>query len=111
MSRWLEASIEAARERDVPWDSERAARVEQGVVARRARSAAVSFIPWPLARLTLGALSGAALCASVIHVSHLIRERGHSEGPIGEIAPISQADPPEAPASVGERPVGDGGFD
>lgn len=107
MSRWLEASIDAARARPVPWDAEHAARIERAVAARRARSAVTA----PLARLTLGGLASAALCASVIHVSQLIRERGLSEEGSEEAAPLVQADPPESPASLGERPVGDGGFD
>ena len=107
MSRWLEASIEAARARHVPWDAQRAARVERGVAAQRARSAVAA----PLARLALGGLASAALCASVIHVSQLIRERGVSDERFEETAPLVQAGPPDPPAPLGERPVGDGGFD
>ena len=112
MSRWLKASLEAARAQEVPWDAERAARVGRDIAARRARSAvAASFISRPLARLTLGGLASAALCAAVIHVSQLIRERGYSEERFGEAAPLLQADLPEPAAARGERPVGDGGFD
>jgi hypothetical protein len=111
MSPSLEAAIESARARDVPWDAERSARVERAIASRRTRWAMSAR--W--ARWTLGGLASAALYASVLHVSavggepRVSREEGASEQP----APVSAASLGVAPdeVSLGERPVGDGGFE
>jgi len=105
MNRSLEAAIEAARARGVPWDAERSARVERRIAARRVRSVMAA----PLARWALGGLASAALYASVIHVSEVLRERAVLTERFDEAAPPPEAPPDEA--SLDERPVGDGGFD
>jgi hypothetical protein len=71
------------------------------------------------ARWALGGLASAALYASVLHVSAaggerlVSREEGASEQRIEQPAPASAASLGVAPdeVSLGERPVGDGGFE
>jgi hypothetical protein len=102
----LEAAIESARAQEVPWNAERSARIEAAIASKRVR--------WAMsARWALGGLASAALYASVLHVSGITREEGASEPQIDEPAPPSAAAsgvPPEE-VSLGERPVGDGGFE
>jgi hypothetical protein len=107
MSRSLEALIEAARDRDVPWDARRELDVERRIVARRERR----VISAPFARVALGGLASVALCASVIQVSQFIRERGRAEERFEPEAPLHGGPLTAAEAWSAERPVGDGGFD
>jgi hypothetical protein len=115
MSPSLEAAIESARAREVPWNAERSARIEGGIASKRARRAMCAR--W--ARWALGGLASAALYAAVLHVSAVSREplvsreEGASELRIEQPAPLSAASLGVAPeeVSLGERPVGDGGFE
>jgi hypothetical protein len=107
MSRSLEAVLESARERAVPWDAQREQGVARKIDARRQRSA----LSAPLARWTLGGLGSAALCASVLQVSQLIREREPAEERFEWGVPSALEAAREAEEWPAERPVGDGGFD
>ncbi len=108
MSRSLEGVLAAARGRDVPWDARREQAVERRIQGLRQSSALSS----PFARWTLGGLGSAALCASVIQVSQLIRERGLAEERFHSGAPSALERPaPEVEEWPAERPLGDGGFD
>jgi hypothetical protein len=115
MSPSLQAAIESARAREVPWNAERSARIERGIASRRARWAtSARFTRW-----ALGGLASVVLYASLLHVSGasreplVSREPGVSEHRLQEPEPLSaapSAGPPEEPP-LGERPVGDGGFE
>ena len=105
MTPLLDGVVQAARQREVPWDAARAARVARGIDVglerARLRSTAV-------ARFAVGGLASAALCASLFQLSHSIRigsppERHFAAGH-ASIAPPEAAEP-----LFVERPVGDGG--
>jgi hypothetical protein len=121
MSRSLEAAIETARARAVPWDAERSARVERSIGASRMRSGLMArfALTAPLARWALGGLASVVLYASLSRVAQLSGEGGVSAERFEEPAPRFTAPPlPIPPAgepaeedALAERPVGDGGFD
>ena len=97
----LEAAIEGARARAVPWDAERSARLAREITRRRGRSRA----PTKFAQLAAGGLASLALFASVVHVSDAIRD----SAPEGE--PTSSASASEVELQHEERPIGDGGYE
>jgi hypothetical protein len=114
MSRSLEAAIEAARARTVPWDAERSARVERSMGACRMRSGLMArfALTAPLARWAVGGLASLVLYASVSRVAQVT---GEFQEPAPSFTapplPIPPASEPAEEEALAERPVGDGGFD
>jgi hypothetical protein len=103
----LDAQLQAARDREVPWNAQRAARIAQRITVDRERSRLGSTI----VSLAVGGLASAALCASLVQVSQAIGEGSPSER--SGVVEASRGDAPDAQAEVEavlvEGPVGDGG--
>lgn len=106
MTAWLDGAVQAARQREIPWDAARAARVARGVDVGRERARIRSTA---VARLAVGGLASAALCASLVQLSQAIRMGSPPERELA--ARHSSITPLEAAAEplFVERPVGDGG--
>jgi hypothetical protein len=106
MSRSLEAAVQGARARSVPWDAARATRVANGITSARERSRASAKLLF-----ALGGLASAALCASLVQVSQGLRIGPDREQPFAVDTSRIQAPEADLGAEPGaiERPIGDGG--
>lgn len=107
MNRFLDAEVQAARDRAVPWDAARSARIAQRITVGRERSRRNST----LVSLAVGGLASAALCASLLQVSQAIEAGSPTDRAVLVDTSRSNApDPqPEAEPAFVERPIGDGG--
>ena len=106
MNRSLDAEVQAARARAVPWDAQRSARIAQRISVGRERSR----LDATLVSLAVGGLASAVLCASLVQVSQAVGAGSPSDRPVvdpsGSNAPDTQ---PEVEPAFVERPIGDGG--
>jgi hypothetical protein len=108
MNRSLDAAVQAARDRAVPWDAKRSVRIAQRITVGRERSRLNSTI----VSLAVGGLASAALCASLVQVSQGIGAGSPSDRPV--VVDTSRSNAPDTqpeaePAFVERRPIGDGG--
>jgi hypothetical protein len=106
MNRSLDADVQAARARAVPWDPARSARIAQRITVGRERSRLNST----LVSLAVGGLASAALCASLLQVSQAIGAGSPTDRPvIGTSGSYTREAQPEPEPVFVERPIGDGG--
>jgi hypothetical protein len=102
MSRSLEAAVQGARERTVPWGAERATRVARSIRVGRERARASATLCF-----AIGGLASVALCVSLVQVSQSLRIGSAPERPFA--IDTSRLQAPEAEDGAAERPIGDGG--
>lgn len=106
MNRSLDAEVQAARDRAVPWDAQRSARIAQRISVGRERSRRNSA----LLSLVVGGLASAALCASLVRVSQASGAGAPTDRLVLDSSRSNAPDaPPEAEPAFVERPIGDGG--
>lgn len=107
MNHSLDAEVQAARDRAVPWDAERSARIAQRITVGRERSR----LNATLVSLAVGGLASAVLCASLVQASQAIGVRSPTDRPVVADTSRSHAPDtqPEAEPAFVERPIGDGG--
>jgi len=107
MNRSLDAEVRAARDRSVPWDAARSARIAERITLGRERSRRNAT----LVGLVVGSLASAALCVSLVQASQAIGTGSPSDRSV--VADTSRSNaagtPPEVEPAFVERPIGDGG--